>query len=99
MAERDVFVAKLDGQIVGTVSLGGGKLHSMFVEPSHQGKGIGIKLVEHLEAHAANVRLVTLWLSSSVTARPFYEKLNYQLHEREERSFGSTFAMSKVIKR
>ena len=52
MVERDVFVAKIDGTIVGSVSLGGNKLHSMFVEPGLQRGGVGTKLVKHLEDHA-----------------------------------------------
>ena len=79
MAQRDVFVARLDREIVGTVSLGDGKLHSMFVEPIHQNTGIGVKLAMYLEQHAMDVGLSTLRLSSSLTARSFYEKLGYQL--------------------
>ena len=52
MARRDVFVAVSDYGIVGTVSLGNGKLHSMLVAPRHQGRGIGRRLVDYLEKYA-----------------------------------------------
>jgi putative acetyltransferase len=69
MAQRDVFVAVCDCDIVGTISLGNGKLHSMFVEPQRQGKGIGRRLVTHIEKHAISSGLSALRLSSSITAR------------------------------
>jgi GNAT superfamily N-acetyltransferase len=97
MAQRDVFVAVHFSEIVGTVSLGNGKLHSMFVEPKRQGLGIGRRLVRHLERHAFNSGLSALQLSSSITAKPFYEKLGYQLVTFEERPGGSTFLMRKSL--
>ena len=97
MALRDVFVAVCNRDIVGTVSLGNGKLHSMFVEPNRQRKGIGRRLVDHLEKHAVNSGHAELKLSSSITAKPFYEKLGYELVKFEERSDGSTFLMKKSL--
>src|SRR5262249_39633860 len=97
MAQRDVFLAMSDRGILGTVSLGNGKLHSMFVEPRHQGQGVGRSLVEYLERHAILSGLFDLRLSSSITARPFYEKLGYELVQFEERLDGSTYLMSKSL--
>lgn len=97
MAQRDVFVACNDDGIVGTVSLGQGRLHSMFVTPRRQGGGIGRSLVEHLERHAVGTGLSDLWLSSSITAKPFYLKLGYKLVQFEERSDGSTYLMKKAL--
>src|SRR5258708_2874792 len=68
LAERDVFVC-LDGpRIVGTIGLGGDKLRSLFVEPGLQGKGVGARLVAHLEAHARQAGVAELHLSSSITS-------------------------------
>jgi len=97
MAERDMFAATYDNTIVGTISLGQGKLHSLFVEPRLQRQGIGAGLVRHLEKHAAAAGLAVLWLSSSITARPFYEGFGYLLHKFEERRDGSTYLMSKNL--
>lgn len=97
MAERDVFVAFDDHEVVGTISLGQGKLHSMFVRPRRQGWGIGQSLVEYLERHAVDKGLSDLWLSSSITAKPFYLKLGYELVRFEERPDGSTFLMKKSL--
>ena len=97
MSERDVFVCQTDGRIVGTISLGGSRLHSMFVEPRLQKSGIGARLVAHLEAHALTAGVNELQLSSSLTARGFYERLGYRLVRFEEREDGSTFLMSKTL--
>jgi N-acetylglutamate synthase-like GNAT family acetyltransferase len=97
LIERDVFVC-LDGpRIVGTIGLGGDKLRSLFVEPGLQGKGVGARLVAHLEAHARKAGLAELHLSSSITARGFYERLGYRLIRFDEREDGSTFLMSKTL--
>jgi putative acetyltransferase len=97
LVERDVLVC-LDGpRIVGTIGLGGDKLRSLFVEPGLQGKGVGARLVAHLEAHARKARVADLHLSSSITARGFYERLGYRLIRFDEREDGSTFLMSKTL--
>jgi putative acetyltransferase len=97
LVERDVFVC-LDGpRIVGTIGLGGDKLRSLFVEPGRQGRGVGARLVAHLEAHARKAGVIELHLSSSITARGFYERLGYRLIRFDEREDGSTFLMSKTL--
>jgi putative acetyltransferase len=97
MAERDVFVAIFEDKIVGTISLGGNKLHSLFVEPQLQKSGIGALLVAHLEIHATCKGIPTLRVSSSITARDFYQRLGYSQLGFENRPNGSTFAMSKEL--
>jgi len=97
MQERDVFVCHRDNQCVGTVSIESNKLHSLFVEPNLQRQGIGTRLVMHLEQYAADKGLAELQLSSSITARPFYEHLDYLLIRFEERKDGSTYLMRKKL--
>lgn len=98
MATRDVFVAhSIDGDMCGTISLGNGKLHSLFVDPDRQREGIGRRLVVHLEQHARHGGLRELHLSSSLTARPFYARLGYQDIRFEPRPDGSTWLMMKAL--
>jgi len=97
LAERDVFVCVDGARIVGTIGLGRDRLRSLFVEPGLQGKGVGARLVAHLEAHARKAGVAELQLSSSITARGFYERLGYRLIRFEEREDGSTFLMSKTL--
>jgi putative acetyltransferase len=98
MAERDVFVCQMDDRIVGTIALGGDRLRSLFVEPALQQTGIGARLVSHLEAHALKVGVSELKLSSSLTARGFYERLGYRLIEPQEHDGIKTFLMAKILK-
>jgi putative acetyltransferase len=97
LAGRDVFVGLRGDKIVGTIGLGAGKLRSLFVEPGLQQAGIGARLVAHLEAHARALGVVELQLSSSLTARGFYERLGYRTIRFEERDDGSTYLMSKTL--
>jgi putative acetyltransferase len=97
MAERDVFVCQMGDRIVGTIALGGDRLRSLFVEPGLQRAGIGARLVTHLEAHAQKVGVSELKLSSSLTARGFYERLGYRMVQPEEHDGVRTFLMAKTL--
>ncbi|MBI2737368.1 MAG: GNAT family N-acetyltransferase [Rhodospirillales bacterium] len=97
MAERDVFVCQMGDRIVGTIALGGDRLRTLFVEPELQQAGIGARLVAHLETHALKVGVSELKLSSSLTARGFYERLGYRMIHREEHDGVSTFLMAKTL--
>jgi len=97
MQMRDVFVCYGDNQCVGTVSIEGDKLHSLFVKPGFQRQGIGTRLVRHLEQFAAGKGLAQLQLSSSITALPFYQNLDYLPIRFEERKDGSTHLMIKEL--
>ena len=97
MAERDVFVCQMGDRIVGTIALGGDRLRTLFVEPELQQAGIGARLVAHLEAYALKAGVSELKLSSSLTARGFYERLGYRMVQREEHDGVSTFLMAKAL--
>jgi N-acetylglutamate synthase-like GNAT family acetyltransferase len=97
MAERDVFVCQRGDRIVGTIALGGDRLRTLFVEPRLQQAGIGAGLVAHLEAHAVKVGVAELKLSSSLTARGFYERLGYRVIQPEEHDGVSSYLMAKTL--
>jgi N-acetylglutamate synthase-like GNAT family acetyltransferase len=97
MTERDTFVCQIGDGIVATIALGGDRLRTLFVEPRLQGSGLGARLVAHLEAHARQAGVTALSLSSSLTARGFYERLGYRLIRREEHDGVSTFLMTKTL--
>jgi len=97
MQVRDMFVYEEEKRVVGTISLEGDILHSLFVKPSLQGKGIGHQLVDHIENLAKMMGYNKIYLSSSITAKPFYERLGYAVVEFEKRPFGSTWRMEKAL--
>ncbi len=96
---RDVFVAVEGLKIVGTISLGSGKVQNFFVAPNSQKQGIGEELLNHVEAHAIEIGLMELGVSSSITAMPYYRKRGYKLLHFEEKDDGSTWAMVKSIQK
>ena len=97
LQRREMFVLEVEGQVIGTTSLGDDKLHSLYVEPSCARRGYGHALVTHIEIMARNNSLSLLKVSSSRTAVPFYEKLSFRKLNFEPCEFASTWAMEKTL--
>jgi|SRR6516162_8377338 len=88
IANRQVYVAIAHGMIIGTASLQGSVVRTVFVDPDHQGKGMGARLMDVVESLARARSITRLSLRSSITAHGFYKKLGYvpireELHGRE----------------
>jgi GNAT superfamily N-acetyltransferase len=77
-AHREVYVIAQDGELLGTASLEEDAIYTVFVLPTHQGRGIGTRLMKHLEKRARTQGHTAITLPSSTTACAFYEKLGYQ---------------------
>jgi GNAT superfamily N-acetyltransferase len=80
----EVYVAELDGEPVGAVSVGNGYLSTLYVVPSVQGSGVGSALhdlaLERLRALGfAEARLWTL--EGNESGRRFYERRGWTLTE------------------
>jgi GNAT superfamily N-acetyltransferase len=99
MRERLVHVAVSGGEIVGTASLSGERVNSVFVEPSHQGRGIGLKMMRFIEALASRQGREHLCLSSSLTALNFYRRLGYEGDTRQLKHGVETVLVRKVLRR
>ncbi len=78
MGERHVLVAQEGVRIVGTASLAGNAVRSVFVAPQAQGQGVGRRLMAAIEQSALDAGLTALVVSSSVSAQNFYAKLGYK---------------------
>ena len=78
MERRKVFVALLDQELVGTASLDGAVVRSVFVAPAHQSKGIGRQLMAAVEKAAIDAGITLLSVPSSVTAEHFYARLGFK---------------------
>jgi putative acetyltransferase len=97
MADRKVFAA-FDGQtLVGTVSLGPDKVHSVFVRANLQRRGVGRRMMAFIEDIARADGRRALVLSSSLTAVPFYASLGYTEAGREMRQNVATVLMVKLL--
>jgi N-acetylglutamate synthase-like GNAT family acetyltransferase len=95
---RPVFVAALDGEIVGTGSLDGNLVRSMFVRPDHARRGIGATLMHKIEVLAIAQGIERLVLQSSITAEGFYRRHGFEavrdhIHGRER-----TIIMEKTLR-
>ena len=77
LARRLVFVAEGQDGIIGTASLDGRVVRTVFVDPAHQSRGVGKALMNAVEEVAVERGIAMLAVPSSVTAEPFYAKLGF----------------------
>ena len=80
--EVELYLAELEGEAAGSVSVGGGFLRTLYVLPRRQGTGVGSALhdfaLERLAAHGW--RTARLWtLEENWDARRFYERRGWTL--------------------
>ena len=73
------------GELIGAVGLevidSDALLRSLVVVPSHHGKGLGIQLVDGIEAHAHELGVTSLYLLTT-TADHFFDQHGYERIER-----------------
>jgi GNAT superfamily N-acetyltransferase len=98
LATRRAYVAVVDGAVVGTGSLDGHVIRSVYVDPTYQGKGIGARLVDILEGLAREQAVSTLSVPSSITAEGFYRKLGFVFVRDEFHGDERTIIMKKDIR-
>lgn len=76
--KRTVFVATVRGSIIGTASLDGSVVRTVFVNPDAQARGIGKLLMAEVERAARERSIPSLTVPSSVTAETFYARLGFR---------------------
>lgn len=77
IGRRTVFVALMNGKIVGTASLDGKVVRTVFVAPGSQGHGIGRSLMNAVDRAAREAGVEVLSVPSSVNAETFYTELGF----------------------
>lgn len=97
LAQRQILVAIVDDRIVATASLDQDVVRSVFVEPSHQGKGLGKHLMERIQSIATNAGLNLLRVPSSITAEGFYASLGFKKVRDEFHKSERTIIMTKTL--
>lgn len=91
------FVAIVDGRVVGTASLQGDTVKSVFVHPDYQRGGVATKLMDAVENVALAQSIRALNVQSSITAQPFYAKRGFNIVREEFYGQERTIVMSKAI--
>lgn len=94
IANGQVIVAELHGQLAGFAALVGGELDGLFVEPDLWGGGIGRALID-AAAHEARGKGLALTVIANPTARGFYESCGFTLEGETPTRFGPGLRMSR----
>ena len=94
IANGQVVVAELDGEVAGFAAVVAGELDGLFVEPDLWGCGIGKALVE-AATHEARASGVTLKVTAGPSARLFYESCGFTVEGDAQTRFGPAFRMSR----
>jgi N-acetylglutamate synthase-like GNAT family acetyltransferase len=77
MQRRLVFVAVDRDSVIGTASLDGQVVRTVFIDPRYQKRGVGRALMTMIVRAAIGKGIAVLAVPSSVTAEPFYLKLGF----------------------
>lgn len=78
ISKRTVFVATMGSRIVGTASLDGSVVRTVFVAPDAQSQGFGKLLMAQIEQTARERNIPVLVVPSSITAETFYSRLGFK---------------------
>jgi GNAT superfamily N-acetyltransferase len=94
IANGQVIVAELDGEIVGFAAVVGGELDGLFVEPDLWGHGVG-RTLANAAVHEARQRGLTLKVVANPRARRFYEHCGFTVEGEVQTRFGPALRMTK----
>jgi GNAT superfamily N-acetyltransferase len=95
---REIFVAVHQEVAVGTVSLEGGTVYALFVDPRFARRGVATVLMQHVESLARDRGVRVLMVPASLTAKLFYAGRGYSI-EPSDTSDGivTTILMSRRL--
>jgi GNAT superfamily N-acetyltransferase len=94
VANGQVIVAEVNGEIAGFAAVVAGELDGLFVEPELWGQWIG-KALADAAAHEARKRGMTLRVTAAPAARTFYEACGFTVQGEAETRFGPALRMSR----
>lgn len=97
LTQRQVYVATLQQRVVATASLDRDVVRSVFVDPDHQGRGIGQQLMGVIHTAAADAGIEQLRVPSSLTAEGFYRRLGYDKVRDQQHGAERTIIMGKRL--
>lgn len=94
VANGQVLVAEVNGEVAGFAAVVGGELDGLFVEPDLWGQGIGRALVD-AATHEARKRGLTLKVIAAPGARRFYESCGFSVEGDAQTRFGPALRMTR----
>jgi GNAT superfamily N-acetyltransferase len=97
IAVWQAYVAVIDGVVVGTASLQGRVVRSVYVDPNHQREGVGARLMDTVEQLARNQNVDTISVPSSITAQAFYQHRGHMVVREEFHGDERTIIMKKNL--
>lgn len=95
--KRQVFVAQAANKILGTASLDGHTVRSVFVAPDNQGQGVGRQLMAELERQALASGATHLTVPASITAEGFYAHLGFHTLREQYHGEERTLIMQRAL--
>lgn len=79
------YIAEEEGQILGFGELEAvGKIGCFYCHKDQQGRGVGRLLYHAIEAQAKRLGLTSLTVASSITAKPFFEKMGFEVIRQQQ---------------
>ena len=101
VSDMNPFIAELNGQIVGFAdSQKDGYIDHFFCHYEYQGSGAGRALMEHIFAAGNSQGISRFYSEVSLTARPFYEHLGFNVikeqHLEVQNEKLTNFVMEKI---
>lgn len=101
LSKHYTIVAEIGGKIVGFGDLDNAYLDRLFVHKDYQRLGIATAITEKLEQEATNNGQTTITTHASITAKPFFDKRNYnEIREQQVERSGvllTNFVMEKQL--
>lgn len=67
--KRDIYVAELNGKLIGTASLEDNVIYGVFVDVNYHGFGVGRKLISFIESKAKENSINLIQIPSSITSQ------------------------------
>lgn len=96
-------VAQIKGRVAayGAVARSSGDLGAIYVEPAYAGRGLGVRLLAHLENLASSLALARLNVDASLNSELFFAKRGYILNEYSRHSSlgGADMTCARMSKR
>ncbi|MCI3947126.1 GNAT family N-acetyltransferase [Pseudomonas syringae] len=98
MHQRHMFVAVAGERVIGTASLAGGAIRSVFVDPDWHRQGVGRLLMATIEGAAREAGEDRLVVPSSLTAQAFYAALGFKVVREQQEGEERTLIMERSLR-